>query len=56
MVLHLIARLLAVMRFGTISSDIYTTIQNYPGDMPEGTLRAILKQSGIVPEDFFRKK
>lgn len=30
----------------------YTTIPNHPGDMPEGTLRAILKQAGIEPEDF----
>ena len=32
----------------------YTTIPNHPGDMPEGTLRAILKQAGIEPEDFLR--
>jgi predicted RNA binding protein YcfA (HicA-like mRNA interferase family) len=30
----------------------YTTIPNHPGDMPEGTLRAILKQAGIEPEVF----
>jgi predicted RNA binding protein YcfA (HicA-like mRNA interferase family) len=24
-------------------TDRYTTITNHPGDMPEGTLRAILK-------------
>lgn len=30
----------------------YTTIPNHPGDMPEGTLRAILKQAGITPEQF----
>ncbi len=30
----------------------YTTIPNHPGDMPEGTLRAILKQAGIESEDF----
>ena len=24
----------------------YTTIPNHPGDMPEGTLRAILRQAG----------
>lgn len=30
----------------------YTTIPNHPGDMPEGTLRAILKQAGITPEEF----
>jgi predicted RNA binding protein YcfA (HicA-like mRNA interferase family) len=32
----------------------YTTIPNHPGDMPEGTLRAILKQAGIDPEDFLK--
>lgn len=32
----------------------YTTIPNHPGDMPEGTLRAILKQAGISPNDFLR--
>lgn len=30
----------------------YTTIPNHPGDMPEGTLRAILRQADIVPEAF----
>lgn len=30
----------------------YTTIPNHAGDMPEGTLRAILYQAGISPEDF----
>lgn len=30
----------------------YTTIPNHPGDMPEGTLRAILKQANITPQDF----
>jgi len=34
----------------------YTTIPNHPGDMPEGTLRAILKQAGIDPTDFLEKK
>lgn len=33
----------------------FTTIPNHPGDMPEGTLRAILKQSNISPEDFLAK-
>ncbi|RLC10966.1 MAG: hypothetical protein DRI24_19525 [Deltaproteobacteria bacterium] len=32
----------------------YTTIPNHPGDMPEGTLRAILKQAGVEPEEFLR--
>jgi predicted RNA binding protein YcfA (HicA-like mRNA interferase family) len=30
----------------------YTTIPNHPGDLPEGTLHAILKQANIEPEDF----
>lgn len=33
----------------------YTTIPNHPGDMPEGTLRAILKQAGIEPDTFLKK-
>lgn len=32
----------------------YTTLPNHPGDMPEGTLRAILKQAGIDTDDFLR--
>jgi len=32
----------------------YTTIPNHPGDMPEGTLRAILRQAGIKPNDFLK--
>ena len=30
----------------------YTTIPKHSGDMPEGTLRAILKQAGVTTEDF----
>jgi predicted RNA binding protein YcfA (HicA-like mRNA interferase family) len=30
----------------------FTTIPNHPGDMAEGTLRAVLKQAGISAEDF----
>jgi predicted RNA binding protein YcfA (HicA-like mRNA interferase family) len=30
----------------------FTTIPNHPGDMPEGTLRAILREAGIDPERF----
>ena len=37
-------------------SDKYTTIPNHPGDMPEGTLRAILKQANILPDTFLKKK
>lgn len=32
----------------------HTTIPNHPGDMPEGTLRAILKQAGIDADDFLK--
>lgn len=37
-------------------SEKYTTIPNHPGDLPEGTLRAILDQAGISPNDFLSKK
>jgi predicted RNA binding protein YcfA (HicA-like mRNA interferase family) len=33
----------------------FTTIPNHPGDMPEGTLRAILRQAGVEPEDFLSR-
>lgn len=33
-------------------SKLYTTVPNHPGDMPEGTLYAILKQAAITPEEF----
>jgi predicted RNA binding protein YcfA (HicA-like mRNA interferase family) len=33
----------------------YTTIPNHPGDMPEGTLRAILIQAGVEPEVFVQR-
>lgn len=34
----------------------YTTIPNHPGDMPESTLRAILKQAGVEAELFLQKQ
>jgi len=34
------------------ASGRYTTIPNHPGDLPEGTLHAILKQAGVTVEDF----
>ena len=37
-------------------TDRYTTIPNHTGDMPEGTLRAIIKQAGISPDEFLNKK
>lgn len=36
-------------------SGRYTTVPNHPGDMPEGTLRAILKEAGITPDEFLAK-
>ena len=38
------------------STGRYTTIPNHTGDMPQGTLRAILKQADISAEDFINKK
>jgi len=32
----------------------YTTIPNHPGDLPEGTLRAILQQAGLTMETFLK--
>jgi predicted RNA binding protein YcfA (HicA-like mRNA interferase family) len=37
-------------------TDRYTTVPNHPGEMPEGTLRAILKEAGIDPNHFLKKK
>lgn len=37
-------------------TDRYTTVQNHSGDMPEGTLRAILREAGISPNDFLKKE
>jgi predicted RNA binding protein YcfA (HicA-like mRNA interferase family) len=33
----------------------YTTVPNHPGDMPEATLHAILKQAGIDAKTFLQK-
>lgn len=35
-------------------TGLMTTIPNHPGDTPEGTLRAILRQAGIDPADFLK--
>jgi len=37
-------------------SKRYTTIPNHTGDMPEGTLRAILKQANISVAEFMKIK
>ncbi len=34
----------------------YTTIPNHAGDIPEGTLRAILNQADIEPDYFLSQK
>ena len=34
----------------------YTTIPNHPGNIPEGTLRAIRKQAFIEPDTFLARK
>jgi predicted RNA binding protein YcfA (HicA-like mRNA interferase family) len=38
----------------SLDKNRYTTIPNHPGDMPEGTLRAILKQADITVEEFLK--
>jgi predicted RNA binding protein YcfA (HicA-like mRNA interferase family) len=37
------------------STGRYLTIPNHSGDLPEGTLRALLKQGGIDPDDFLSR-
>jgi predicted RNA binding protein YcfA (HicA-like mRNA interferase family) len=34
----------------------YTTIPNHAGEIPEGTLRAILKQADIDPDEFLKSR
>ena len=36
-------------------TEKFTTVPNHSGDMPEGTLRAILKQAAIELNDFLKK-
>lgn len=38
------------------ATNRYTTLPNHPGDLPEGTLRAILRQAAIEPEEFLRAR
>jgi predicted RNA binding protein YcfA (HicA-like mRNA interferase family) len=38
------------------ATNKFTTIPNHTGDMPEGTLRAILKQADVDVEDFIKAK
>jgi predicted RNA binding protein YcfA (HicA-like mRNA interferase family) len=37
------------------STNRYTTIPHHPGNIPEGTLRAILKQADIDLDEFLKK-
>ena len=39
-----------------LATGRYTTIPNHPGNMPEGTLRAILQQAGISVDGFLSVK
>ena len=36
------------------ATNRYSTVPNHPGDMPEGTLRAILKQADVSTDEFLR--
>ena len=36
------------------NTNRYTTIPNHPGDLPEGTLRAILHHAGVAVETFLK--
>lgn len=36
------------------NTKLYTTIPNHPGDLPEGTLRAILKQANVSIDEFLQ--
>ncbi|MCY4364156.1 MAG: type II toxin-antitoxin system HicA family toxin [Gammaproteobacteria bacterium] len=35
-------------------TDKFTTVPNHPGDMPEGTLREILKQAEVAVSQFLK--
>jgi len=38
------------------ATNRFTTIPNHSGELPEGTLRAILKQADITPDIFLQHK
>ena len=38
------------------NTDRYTTVPNHSGEMPEGTLRSILKQAGIARDQFLTSR
>lgn len=37
-------------------SKRYTTIPRHTGDMPEGTLRAILREAAVRPDEFLNAR
>jgi len=37
-------------------TNCYTTVPNHPGEIPEGTLRAILREAHIDVNDFVKIK
>jgi len=37
---------------GRLAGFRYTTIPNHPGDLPEGTVRAILRQAAVNVDEF----
>jgi len=41
---------------GNPSTGRFTTIPHHSGDLPEGTLRAILRQAGIDPDEFLKQR
>jgi len=38
------------------STGRFTTIPHHSGGVPEGTLRAILRQAGVEPEEFLKQR
>jgi hypothetical protein len=55
--LNFTVKLPEAMKYGTIHK--VKNLQQYQiisGDLPEGTLKAILKQAGISVEDFLKAK
>lgn len=38
------------------TKKLHTTVSFHPGAIPTGTLRAIIKQTGLSPEEFLSRK
>jgi hypothetical protein len=38
------------------ATNRHTKLPNHPSNLPEGTLRAILKQAGVEPDEFLRAR